>query len=119
MHGVSIPSGLPKPFHLPMPRIQQRTRPGFNSKRTSQAISPMLLATELWSLAKFQFQADFPSHFTPENPSFKLEKFTVSIPSGLPKPFHLSSKIAMLSNNLGFNSKRTSQAISPFNLSNR
>src|SRR6266581_371744 len=86
----------------------------FNSKRTSQAISPSKQMVTEASLSWFQFQADFPSHFTPSALMLSLGLVFVSIPSGLPKPFHLNFCVPLSGRLNGFNSKRTSQAISPW-----
>src|SRR6266516_1155211 len=67
---------------------------GFNSKRTSQAISPQIDVNKGLDINKFQFQADFPSHFTISIDGVLLINVTVSIQSGLPKPFHPMSTIA-------------------------
>ncbi len=61
---------------------------GFNSKRTSQAISPFSQQTFARLSSSFQFQADFPSHFTIVLAILGVVAGYVSIPSGLPKPFH-------------------------------
>jgi len=110
-------SGLPKPFHPYVPLRAVTIPSGFNSKRTSQAISPAL-GRAVPSLTNgfnskrtsqaispagcflirntnnvFQFQADFPSHFTNLIPSLHRGDIGVSIPSGLPKPFHLRCRM--------------------------
>jgi len=85
---VSIPSGLPKPFHPGAELLPVISVYCFNSKRTSQAISPRELAPLDLLDHQFQFQADFPSHFTHGTRKRLQGYLKVSIPSGLPKPFH-------------------------------
>src|SRR6266487_4637256 len=110
---VSIPSGLPNPFHptgiVPLTSLMLC----FNSKRTSQAISPTSKNSDTKIPQKFQFPADFPSHFTPSNPTettiiggcFNSKRTSQAI-----SPWKSWPQMSWI---ISFNSKRTSQAISP------